>query len=197
MVGRRKHPRADVYTNVADSELGSDDLDEAASRFVAGDASAFQFIVENTIDALVRLGARMMGSVSDGEDVVQEAYLKAYRGLAEGRFDQRARLRTWLGRIVVNTAIDALRARKRAPLASRDLLESPDASASAETRVALAELDAWLDGLPPDQRAAIVLKSIEGYTSAEVAEILECSEGAVEQRLVRARANLRNKGSLS
>ncbi|MGC4094975.1 MAG: sigma-70 family RNA polymerase sigma factor [Polyangiaceae bacterium] len=101
----------------------------------------------------------------------------------------------WLSRIVVNTAIDALRARKRAPITGKDMLEQTDYSASAETRVALAELDDWLSALPPEQRAALILKSIEGYTSAEIAELLECSEGAVEQRLVRARANLRGRSS--
>jgi RNA polymerase sigma-70 factor (ECF subfamily) len=134
-----------------------------------------------------------MGSVPDGEDVVQEAYLKAYRGLSEGRFDGRAQLRTWLGRIVVNTALDALRSRKRAPTPRADLPEGADTNASAETRAALAELDAWLATLPPEQRVAIVLKSVEGYTSAEIAAALGCSEGAVEQRLVRARASLRQR----
>lgn len=134
-----------------------------------------------------------MGSLPDGEDVVQEAYVKAYRGLIEGRFDGRAQVRTWLGRIVVNTAIDALRVRKRAPSPRDEAYEAVDASASAETLVALAELDDWLSALPPEQRAAVVLKSIEGHTSAEVADLLGCSEGAVEQKLVRARAALRQR----
>lgn len=161
-----------------------------------GELAAFELIVEGTSDALVRLAARLMGSLPDGEDVVQEAYLKAYRGLSEGRFDGRAQVRTWLGRVVVNTALDALRARKRAPLPRADIPETADATASAESRAALAELDAWLGALPPEQRVAVVLKSVEGYTSAEIAEALGCSEGAVEQRLVRARANLRQRTSL-
>lgn len=136
----------------------------------------------------------MMGNVADGEDVMQEAYVKAYRGLIEGRFDGRAQLGTWLRRIAVNTAIDAMRTRARAPKPSdeaADLLS--DEGASAETTLALREISDWLGDLPSEQRAALVLKAIEGHTSAEVAEILGCSEGAVEQRLVRARATLRER----
>ena len=195
MAARRNLSVPDVHATEANALSGSVDLERLASRIAAGDGAAFELMVAQTSDALVRLGARLMGSVPDGEDVVQEAYLKAYRGLCEGRFDGRAQLRTWLGRIVVNTAIDALRVRRRAPSPREEALESVDASASAETRVALAELDAWLSALPPEQRAAVVLKSIEGHTSAEVAEMLGCSEGAVEQKLVRARATLRERMS--
>ena len=68
-----------------------------------------------------------------------------------------------------------------------------DGAASAEARLALTEIDDWLGELPAEQRAVVVLKSMEGLTSGEIAAILECSEGAVEQKLVRARAALRKK----
>jgi RNA polymerase sigma-70 factor (ECF subfamily) len=63
----------------------------------------------------------------------------------------------------------------------------------ADARLALAQLGRWLDALPASQRAALVLKELEGWTSAETAEILGISEGSVEQRLVRARATLRER----
>jgi RNA polymerase sigma-70 factor, ECF subfamily len=169
-------------------------LDGAVARVLAGDISAFQQIVDETSAALLRLSARMMGSVADGEDVMQEAYVKAYRGLAEGRFDQRAQFVTWLRKIVVNTAIDALRSRARAPKPTAELSDvQVDDSASAETSLALAEIADWLGALPTEQRVALVLKAIEGHTSAEIAVLMDCSEGAVEQRLVRARSNLRHR----
>ena len=175
-----------------------ENLDGAVARVLAGDASAFQDIVDATSPGLVRLSVRMMGNVADGEDALQEAYLKAYRGLVEGRFDGRAQFGTWLRRIVVNTAIDAMRARARAPRPSEEAGDQmTDAGASAETALSLRELSDWLDALPPDQRATLVLKAIEGHTSAEVAELLGCSEGAVEQRLVRARATLRGRSGES
>lgn len=171
-----------------------ENLDRAVARVLGGDASAFRDVVEATSGPLVRLAARIMASVADGEDVVQEAYVKAYWALLEGRFDARAGFAPWLRRIVVNTAVDALRARARAPRPSEESAElRADSAASAETALALAELGDWLSELPAEQRVALILKAIEGYSSREIAEIMGSSEGAVEQRLVRARAALRER----
>jgi RNA polymerase sigma-70 factor (ECF subfamily) len=171
------------------------DLDQVVERFLSGDTSAFQQIVEATSDRMFRLSARIMGSAADAEDVLQDAYVKAYQALLAGKFDQRSRPETWLYRIVTNTSLDALRSRARRRTTSDEMVDPAlDGVASAEARVALAEINDWLGRLPPDQRAAVTLKALEGLTSAEVAEILECSEGAVEQRLVRARATLRELG---
>jgi RNA polymerase sigma-70 factor, ECF subfamily len=171
------------------------DPKEEVDALSRGDPAAFRRLVLATSQKLVRLAARVMGSLEDGEDVVQEAYVKAHRALVDGRFDGRSRLDTWLYRIVANTAIDALRAGRKRPK-SLDTIPEPtwDGAGAAEARVALAELDSLLGGLPPDQRAAIVMKSVEGMSSSEIAEIMNTTEGAVEQRLVRARAALREWG---
>jgi RNA polymerase sigma-70 factor (ECF subfamily) len=170
-----------------------DNLGEAVERVRTGDTAAFQRIVDATSPQLIRLGARMLGSVADAEDVVQEAYVKAYRALTTGEFDGRANVSTWLYRIVTNQAIDAMRSRVRRPKPTDTADESISELASAEQKLALTELEDWLSELPPDQRAALVLKAVEGMTSPEIAEIMQCSEGAVEQRLVRARAALRKR----
>jgi RNA polymerase sigma-70 factor (ECF subfamily) len=170
-----------------------DNLGEAVERVRAGDAAAFQRIVDATSARLVRLAARMLGNVSDAEDVVQEAYVKAHRALMTGDFDQRANVSTWLYRIVTNQSIDAMRSRKRRPQPTDTADESTSDLASAEQKLALTELEDWMSELPADQRAALVLKAVEGLTSPEIAEVLQCSEGAVEQRLVRARAALRKR----
>jgi len=167
-----------------------DDLKEAVARVRQGDSAAFRFIVEQTSTRLVRLAARIMGDLAEAEDVVQESYMKAYRALLEGRFDERSKPETWLYSIVTHAAIDALRSRKRRPTPARVSSEMVSAE-SAEAWMALRELADWLEVLPSEQRAAVVLQSIEGCSSAEAAEILGCSEGALEQRLVRARATLR------
>lgn len=150
--------------------------------------------MELTGDGLVRYAARLLGNAADAEDVVQESYVKAHRALSGGRFDGRASLKTWLYRIVTRTAIDHKRSQKRGErLAPSDMvLEAGfDGGAQAESHVALRELEEWLNTLPAEQRSALVLQSLEGFTNREIAGILECSEGAVEQRLVRARAALR------
>jgi RNA polymerase sigma-70 factor, ECF subfamily len=170
-----------------------DNLDEAVERVRSGDTAAFGRIVDATSARLVRLAARMLGNVVDAEDVVQEAYVKAYRALTTGEFDGRANVSTWLYRIVTNQAIDAMRGRARRPKPTDTADESTSDLASAEQKFALAELSDFMDELPPDQRATLVLKAVEGMTSPEIAEVLQCSEGAVEQRLVRARATLRKR----
>lgn len=171
-----------------------ENLDEAVSAVLHGDASAFGTIVEATSGKLVRMSARMLGNVADAEDAVQQAYLSAYRSLISGGFDRRASVETWLYRITVNTTIDAMRARKRQP-AALDVAGEPayDGQSSAEARVALSELDDLLSTLPSEQRAALVLTAVEGFSAKEAALMLECSEGAVEQRVVRARAALRER----
>jgi RNA polymerase sigma-70 factor (ECF subfamily) len=171
------------------------DLEKAAAAVAAGDSSAFRSIVAATQERLVRLSARLLGNLAEGEDAVQEAYVRAYRGLVGGRFDGRSQVVTWLHRIVVNTTLDAKRAKKRAPSPPKDPSGEPesghDGVASTEARLALRELAVWLGALPEEQHVVLVLKAVEDLSSAEIAAILGCSEGAVEQRLVRARATLR------
>jgi RNA polymerase sigma-70 factor, ECF subfamily len=172
-------------------------LEQAAARVASGDSAAFQTIVSATSDRLVRLGARLLGNVSDAEDVVQEAYVKAYRALLAGQFDGRSSLTTWLYRIVTRGAIDALRAGKRQKTTPSDSLPEAafDGLGQVEARLAVVELANLLEGLPEEQRVALVLKSVEGLSTPEIASILGCSEGAVEQRLVRARAALRERSA--
>jgi RNA polymerase sigma-70 factor (ECF subfamily) len=172
-------------------------LEDVIDRILSGDASAFQALVDATSARLVRLSARMLGNVADAEDVVQEAYVKAYQSLLAGGFDRRAKVETWLYRIVVNATIDAKRKLRMKNVELTDDVAALgggwDGAESAEARLALKELASWLGELPEEQQAVMVLKVVEGMSSAEIAEVLECSEGAVEQRLVRARNSLRGK----
>lgn len=158
--------------------------------------SVFHDLVTSTAQQMFRVAARILGNVQDAEDVVQESYLRAYGAMATERFEGRASMRTWLYRIVTNAALDALRSRRRRRrwqvLGEADAV---DEGQSIEATAALRELGSWLGELAPEQRAAIVLKELEGMTSAEVASVLGCSEGAVEQRLVRARATLRERSN--
>lgn len=170
------------------------DLRAAIGRVRAGDQRAFRVVVERTSASLVRLAARMTGTLEEGEDVVQEAYVKAYRAIIGGNFEGRSAPETWLYRIVANTAIDHIRQRIPAQAYANCSLGLPAEAPAAEATLALRELAEWLDELPAEQKAALILKSVEGKSSLEIAAILGCTEGAVEQKLVRARTALRGRG---
>jgi RNA polymerase sigma-70 factor (ECF subfamily) len=168
--------------------------EDAARAVAAGDAAAFRVVVDALGGGLFRLLARMLGDAAAAEDVLQDVLLRAFQAIRAGRFDGGAALRTWLHRIAINAAVDALRHRARRGAASAPV--EPPAHApvgTLEARCALHRLAALLDGLPFEQRSALVLKELEGLSSAEVAAALGISEGAVEQRLVRARAVLRRR----
>lgn len=168
-------------------------LDEAA-RGLARDPGAFERLVADTFPRLVRYAARIVGDVAEAEDVVQESYVKAYEALAEGGFEGRSSVVTWLYRIVTRTAIDVKRRRVRRETYDESPPEAPyDGAAAADGYLALRELAGWVHALPEEQSTALVLQALEGFTNREIAAIVECSEGAVEQRLVRARAALRKK----
>jgi RNA polymerase sigma-70 factor, ECF subfamily len=167
------------------------DLEEAAQRVAAGDRSAFEAIVRSTQQPLLRTAARVLGSREEALDVLQDAYLRAFGALLDGSFDGRARVSSWLYRVVMNASLDALRARRRRPTVPMADSEPEAGGNGTEARAALGELGRMLDLLPEDQRAALVLRELEGLSNAEVAEVLETTEGAIEQRLIRARATLR------
>lgn len=166
------------------------DLRFVAARVADGDDAAFREIVDRTRAPMYRLAARLLGNLAEAEDALQEAFVDAYRALRERRYDGRSKVETWLYRIVTNACLDALRRRRESPGESS---REPrfDGLVTAEARVALGELEALLAGLPPQERAALVLVAVEGLSAKEAARALDCSEGAVEQRLVRARAALR------
>lgn len=155
----------------------------------------FHALIDRTSKRLFRLAARLSGSELDAQDILQESYLRAYRGLAERKgFDPKATLDTWLYSIVTNVALNWVRDRQRLKVREGHLVPPVEStSGAAEARVALRELSKVLDLLPAEQRIALVLKEIEGLSAKEVATVLGISEGAVEQRLVRARETIREK----
>jgi RNA polymerase sigma-70 factor, ECF subfamily len=168
------------------------DLRLVAARVAAGDVASFRPIVDHTRAPLYRLAARLVGNLADAEDVLQDAYSSAYRALLAGQYDGRSKVETWLYRIVANACVDLLRKRREK---QTDEMHEPrfDGQVHAEARVALRELDKLLDTLQPLDRAALVLVAVEGLSAKDAAEALGATEGAIEQRLVRARAALRTK----
>lgn len=168
---------------------------DLAAQIAEQGPRAFGPVVRATQDRLYRVALRILGDPTEAEDAVQDAYVRAFDALSAGRYDERLRLDSWLVTIVSRVAIDLLRGRRVRQLAlvrhDADLARGGD-----EAQLAAAyELGCWLDALVPDQRVVVVLKFMEGMTSAEVGGVLGISEGAVEQRIVRARAALRKRAT--
>jgi RNA polymerase sigma-70 factor (ECF subfamily) len=163
----------------------------ALARARAGDEHAFRALTEPYRRELQLHCYRILGSVQDAEDLVQETLLAAWRGL--GAFEARASLRSWLYRIATNRCLNALRTGSRRPALEPYpdalLAEDPGPEARYEVReaVELAFIVA-LQGLPPRQRAVLVLRDVLGFSAAEVAGMLETGEVAVKGALQRARA---------
>lgn len=182
----------------------------------AGDEDAFRELTDPYRRELQLHCYRILGSLQDAEDLVQETLLAAWRGL-EG-FEGRASVRAWLYRIATNRCLNALRDRERRPREVQPMIEPPEptrrtepvwlepypdvlleglenTSAGPEARyemreaVGLAFVTA-LQHLPPRQRAVLVLREVLGLRAAEVAEMLDTSEASVKAALQRARATL-------
>ena len=156
----------------------------------------FDALVEDNTSFVYNVAYRMMGNPQDAEDVAQDAFLSAYR--ARDRFRGESKASTWLYRITVNAALMKLRKNKtgkRLTQTGLDDVEIVDWSQTPERGAANTELKEKLregiDQLPPDLKAAVVLRDMEGLSSAEAAEALGITVSAMKSRLHRARVLLR------
>jgi RNA polymerase sigma-70 factor, ECF subfamily len=169
--------------------------DELLQAHVDGDRGAFAVLVIRHRDRLWAIALRVMRNPEDAADALQDAYISAFRRAASFRGD--ARVTTWLHRIVVNACLDRLRRiRSRA---TEPLPEDPDRAAELGIVEAVDPLEAEeqrseviraLAQLNSDQRAALVLVDMEGYSVKETAGILGCAPGTVKSRCARGRARL-------
>lgn len=157
------------------------------------------------MDGLFGAAMRMTRNAADAEDLVQETFLRAYRGY--GRFEEGTNLRAWLYRILTNTFINTYRAKQRRPEESdlgdlEDLylyrrlggLEASQRGRSAEDElmdfVTDTEVKEALESLPDQFRIAVLLADIEGFSYKEIAEMLDIPIGTVMSRLHRGRKAL-------
>jgi RNA polymerase sigma-70 factor, ECF subfamily len=191
-------------TERTETEFISDAL--AVERTLAGDRDAYRVLVERHSLYIYRLAYRMTGNSHDAEEVVQEAFLRAFQKLTQ--FTGNSSFGTWVYRIAANYAIDFLRqrnveeARQAAPSRpTEDGLEIDpvalvkDPSASPERLAGSAELAAKmklaLDALTPAERTAIVMRHWEGCAIEEIAAVLKSNTNATKNTVFRAVAKLR------
>ncbi|MFE3204774.1 sigma-70 family RNA polymerase sigma factor [Embleya sp. NPDC059237] len=202
-----------------ETEMDTTDL---IARARAGDHHAFHDLVQGHSHELQVHCYRILGSLQDAEDALQETLVSAWRGL--GDFGQRSSLRTWLYRIATNRCLSMLRADGRRPRITLPLPEAtlpepsgagdapswlepypdvlldrlvdqrpgPEARYETTEAISLAFITA-LQLLPPRQRAVLVLRDVLGYRASEVAEMLDTTRESVQSALKRARATVDNR----
>jgi RNA polymerase sigma-70 factor (ECF subfamily) len=163
-----------------------------------GDQSAFEALVRATTAETYTLAFRLTGNEEDARDVVQETYLRAYKGI--GKFRGDSQFSTWLYRITANCAATQLGRRKRHRHDDLDdavPLEDPspeiDPSARAEASSLRDRLTVALDDLPPTLRSVVVLRDVYDLPHEAIAAELGISESAAKVRLHRARKQLRDR----
>jgi RNA polymerase sigma-70 factor (ECF subfamily) len=173
--------------------------DEAAlARARGGEEDAFRLLVERHGRSLYRLAYRLTGTREDAEDVVQEAFVRAYRQL--GRFESRSNVATWLYRIGFNCAIDHLRARPRHVFGeATDVLErrpAPSAAPAADDLVFAGEIgervQTALNTLTDLERAAFVMRHCQGCSIDEICEALDLRSNAAKHSIFRAVKKMRD-----
>lgn len=173
---------------------------QLAIRARSGDAIAFETLVLRKTSAVVSVARRIIGDAEEARDVAQLVFLRVWDSLA--RYDEKYSFNTWLYRIATNLSIDFLRAnrsRERAHGATLHLVRNREAALEEEATHALessqvAELFERVSrDLSEKQKAAFVLREIEGLDSRDVAEILGCGESTVRNHLFNARKALQKK----
>lgn len=172
--------------------LASQSDAELVGRVLSGSDAAFAVLVERYDDLLSRHAQRMLGRVDDAEDVVQAAWIRAYRRLRQCRDPER--FGAWVFRIASNACKDALKA-ERKEVVPMDSVADPASPGDDPEEGALREeqrrhIAAALDRLPPDQREAFLLKHVEGWSYEEMAERLDVGVSALKMRVHRARDEL-------
>src|SRR5437764_3317290 len=192
-------------------ELTQSKLSEASDELSlvraakAGNIDAFEQLVRRYDRNVFRIAQHITQNREDAEDVVQEAFLKAFQNLQN--FHEQSKFYTWLVRIAVNEALMKLRRRRTGKLVSLDEdvqteedsvpREVADWSPNPEQLYTQAELrdilQKTIQGLPPSFRTVFVLRDVEGLSTEETAEALDLSIPAVKSSLLRARLQLRNR----
>lgn len=173
----------------------------AIDAVTSGDPHAFRTLVDRHSRYVHRVAYRLVGNAADAEDVVQEAFLKAFRQL--GRFESRADFRTWIHKITVNCAIDFIRARRHRETAHDPVdleqgltVDTPSSHAPMPDRALLSteihdRVTASLGGLTPLERAAFMLRHLEGRSIEEIGTALGLKTEATKNSVFRAVRKMR------
>ena len=167
---------------------------ELMAAHVAGDSQSFSELVSRHSDRLWAVALRTTSDPEEASDALQDALISAYRRADQYRGE--AAVTTWLHRIVVNACLDRLRRKAVRPTTTlpdhnenngREIIEPRDAIAERENWI---EISAALAELPQDQREAIILVDVQGYSVDAAAKELDCPTGTIKSRCSRGRSKL-------
>ena len=182
------------------TQPGERDVDQLlVERVQRGDKRAFELLVSKYQRKINRLVSRLVRDAAEVEDVTQEAFIKAYRALAQFRGE--SAFYTWLYRIAINTAKNYLASqRRRAPTTTENDAEEAETFEHADQLRDINSPESLLmskqvgqavskavDALPEELRTAIQLREIEGMSYEEIADVMNCPIGTVRSRIFRAR----------
>jgi RNA polymerase sigma-70 factor (ECF subfamily) len=200
-VASHEPPDANGLITLAKASTDRSDTHDDALVLAAqgGDRAALETLLRRHQDRVHALCRRVTGSDDDALDATQEALIAVVRGI--GRFDGRSSFSTWVYRVSTNAALDELRRRRRrpvpglpeenqvadggsAPAGRRTPEVQPDRVGAVDARL---DVDEALRRLPPEQRAAVVLRDLLDLDYAEIAEVLEVPVGTVRSRIARGR----------
>ena len=159
----------------------------------AGDVDAFEALYRQYSAKIYTLASRMAGSAEDGEDLLQEIFLQAYRKL--GSFKGDSALGTWLYRLALNHCLDFVRSRRarmdKATSTIDDEGWSPSLAAPRDSPAERIDLERAMQQLPEGCREVFVLHDVEGFDHKEVANLLGIAEGTSKSQVFKARLKLR------
>jgi RNA polymerase sigma-70 factor, ECF subfamily len=192
----RLPPGGEAWGLLMDGDTGDMGL---VLRVQKGDKTAFDLLVRKYQHKVIKLVSRYMRDTADAEDVAQEAFIKAYRALPQFRGD--SAFYTWLYRIAINTAKNAIASRSRSPIDFDLDMQNVEESSSMQSRLADPEtpesllqteeirttVNQAIEALPEELRTAIVLRELEGLSYEDIAQAMDCPVGTVRSRIFRAR----------
>ena len=188
---------ADIAVEIGKAELSDE---EVVRRIIEGERALFEILMRRYNRRLFRVTRSIVANDLEAEDIIQDAYVRAYQHL--NQFEGRARFSTWLTKIAIYEAYARVRRVDHQKVDSISVLEGNGMDVKAngrdpEQQIYNDELKVVLerafDALPNDYRSVFMLREIEGLSTAETAECLELSEENVKTRLHRARALLQRE----
>ena len=188
-----------LMTRVPDNETAPETLEIEAlvRKTLAGDCRAFEQIVRQFERRVITLSSRLLGGTDEAQDAAQEVFLRAFKYLH--RLDVRRPVEPWLMRITVNVCRDIQRKNQRrhytfceVPSTERETpCSTPDPYSGVAWEQERQRLWKALNELPEKERMAVLLRDVEGFSTAEVAEILGSSEGTVRSQICRGRLRIK------